>query len=138
MTRARCIGKKKNGEPCSLYALPNQTCCRFHHRQPQCGTPLKIHVDESTFEGSVTEAIVAYVKARFPVHAFYAQAKTDNVLEDFASSLVTDVMRKRRWNCFVARDGQFGLVGPLNEEYDTELCILTIQLPDDGFMLYLF
>lgn len=141
MTRTKCSGTKKDGTPCSLYAIPDQKCCRFHETQARCQKTMTVHVDESTFQESDTQQIVKYVTEQFPLKTFYRQVNTDNVLEDFATALVKEVLLKlvkRKWNCIVGRDGQFGLVGSLNEEYETDLCILTVELPQDGFMIYVF
>ena len=141
MNRIKCMGKKKDGTPCSLYAIQGKKCCRFHVKQPQCQKVPEFYIDESSFDAKEDESILSYVKKNFPFEKYKTQTRTDNLLEDFAAKLVKDIfvkIEKRKWNCLVAQDGYFGLVGSLNEEYETDVFILTIDMGDTGFMIYVF
>lgn len=109
-----CRGTTLKGAPCRSKPLRGQTCCRYHLDQPACGARVKVFVERSD-PPDIAPAATRYLQEHFPGAALVTQAPNENVLEDFALSLVRNVLLpfadERPWSCLIAQDGHFGLVG---------------------------
>mgnify|MGYP004328984365 CR=1 FL=1 len=118
--------------------MKGKLCCRYHIQQSACVSIPSCVVEESTFSEAEDERVAQYVRRHFPIDAYKAQGADEGVLEDFADALVREVflkIRRRRWNCLVAEDGRFGLVGLDDQE---EVLIALVRAGGLAFLLYVF